>query len=206
MFKMIPENTDVTSLPWITLLTLACGYIGYYIANVGSRDHHKQIDVAFSSLVFGLVAVSIYQLAVDQFSNIYLATASSLFVVIVAGALWKVFGIKLLRSGLRLCRVSFADDVPQAWMSLFDAKAASELSVETKDGTIYLSQNLDNFRKYPNGPCVFGASGDVLLYATSIKKMDGDWEDQSDLYYEDWGVVITYIPATEVKRVRYRRL
>lgn len=206
MLKMIPENADVTNLPWITLVTLACGYIGYYIANVGKRDHHKQIDVAFSSLVFGFLSISVYQLAFEHCGSAPLATVSALFTVILTGAFWGRWGVDYLRRALRITKVSLADDVPQAWQAIFTNRAATELSVETKDGTVYLSQGLESFKKLPNGPCVLGASGDILIYATDIKHPGGNWEEQDDLKHNDWGAVITYIPANEVKRVRFRRL
>jgi len=41
---------------WSTLLLAACGYVAYYIANVGMRDHHKPADITFSILVFAFVA------------------------------------------------------------------------------------------------------------------------------------------------------
>jgi len=47
------DLTKLVNLPWATLLTLASGYAAYYVANVGVRDHHKPVDVTFSTLVFG---------------------------------------------------------------------------------------------------------------------------------------------------------
>lgn len=207
MLKVLPDNADVSNLPWITLVTLACGYIGYYIANVGNRDHHKQIDVAFGSLVFGLIAVSTYQYALSKFEIVATATIGALISVLFAGSIWRLWGIKCLRLALRKMKVSLADDLPQAWRAIFDVTSkATELSVETKNGTIYLSQNLDRFKKLPNGPCVFGSSGDILMYVTDIKPKDGEWEVQDDITYEGWGAVITYIPSSEVTKVRFRRM
>lgn len=44
-------NGDLLNLPWATLVTLASGYIGYFIANVGVNEHHKTRDVTFTMLV-----------------------------------------------------------------------------------------------------------------------------------------------------------
>ncbi|STF36571.1 Uncharacterised protein [Escherichia coli] len=45
-------DVSLLNLPWATLVTLTSGYIGYFIANVGLKDHHKPIEVTFSSLIF----------------------------------------------------------------------------------------------------------------------------------------------------------
>ena len=47
-------DVSLLNLPWATLVTLTSGYIGYFIANVGLKDHHKPIEVTFSSLIYGL--------------------------------------------------------------------------------------------------------------------------------------------------------
>src|SRR5687768_16440560 len=62
MEKILTDPT-ILNWPWATLVTLACGYIGYFIAHVGVRDHHKQIDVAFSTLVFGFVSAFGYDVS-----------------------------------------------------------------------------------------------------------------------------------------------
>ncbi|MCZ5584059.1 hypothetical protein O5621_03670 [Escherichia coli] len=54
-------DVSLLNLPWATLVTLTSGYIGYFIANVGLKDHHKPIEVTFSSLIFGLTAMMAYQ-------------------------------------------------------------------------------------------------------------------------------------------------
>lgn len=47
-------DASLLNLPWPTLVTLACGYIGYFIANVGVKEHHQPVEVTFSTLIFGL--------------------------------------------------------------------------------------------------------------------------------------------------------
>ena len=207
MLNFMTEPTDFSSLPWITLVTLACGYIGYFIANVGSRDHHKQIDVAFSSLVFGLLAASVYHVAMGWKQNEIIATSCAVAVSVLGGAVWSIWGIGLLRYLLRVSGVSFADDTPRAWTDLFTVKnnSATALYVETKNGTVYLSEGLHRFIDLPNGPCVLGSSGDILMYATDTLLPNGSRVSQDDLEIDGWGTAITYIPASEVVRVRLRR-
>lgn len=198
---------DVLNLPWATLVTLACGYMGYFIAHVGVRDHHKQIDVAFSTLVFGFFAAFAYQIGRYIGAGMLISAAFAVVISCVVGALWRTYGRRLLYKILRSGDVSHADDIPSAWLSLFgETKTiATSLSVKTKDGTILLSESLADFSNKPNGPFVFGSNGDVLMYVTDIKELGGKWEKQDDVDYEDWGTVITHIPASEIMRVRLRR-
>ena len=37
----IEMKPELLNLPWVTLLTLACGYAGYYIANAGPSDRSR---------------------------------------------------------------------------------------------------------------------------------------------------------------------
>ncbi|MCZ5585908.1 hypothetical protein O5621_13945 [Escherichia coli] len=70
-------DVSLLNLPWATLVTLTSGYIGYFIANVGLKDHHKPIEVTFSSLIFGLTAMMAYQAVMWAGLNARLATLTS---------------------------------------------------------------------------------------------------------------------------------
>jgi hypothetical protein len=208
MEKILTDPTSLLNLPWATLVTLACGYMGYYIANVGIRDHHKQIDIAFSTLVFGFIAAFSYQVARHFELGILVSSVYAVVDACLAGALWRVAGRRLMRWVLRVGDISHADDVPSAWLSLFEPTSvrATELSVRLKDGTVLLSQDLDRFKNKPNGPFVLGSTGDVLLYVTDTKPAGSDeWVTEDDVDYEDWGSVITHVAASEISRVRFRR-
>jgi hypothetical protein len=209
MEKILTDPNSWLNLPWATLVTFACGYMGYYIANVGVRDHHKQIDIAFSTLVFGFIAAFAYQAARFFGDGPLLASLYSALTACVAGAIWRVAGRKALRSLLRTADISHADDVPSAWLSLFDVRnvRATELSVRLKDGTILLCQDLRRFEDSPNGPFVLGSTGDILMYVTDTKVAGSDtWQSEDDVVYEDWGTVVTHIAASEISRVRLRRI
>jgi hypothetical protein len=203
--KMKPE---LMNLPWATLLTLACGYAGYYIANVGIREHHKAIDVTFSTLVFGFFGAFLYT-AVRLYSaaDILTASAVTFFFAILLGGLWSRFGRAALKACLRKSRTSYSDDLPSAWIALFEASTtASQLSVKLKDGSWIKCENLDLFKGLPNGPCVLGGKGDLLMYVTHFQGKDADeFEACSDTINDYYGSEITYIPATEIVRLDFRR-
>ncbi|MFS1538303.1 MAG: hypothetical protein ACL7BU_05945 [Candidatus Phlomobacter fragariae] len=44
-------DSTLLDLSWATLVTLASGYIRYFIANVGLKEHHKPIDILFTTLI-----------------------------------------------------------------------------------------------------------------------------------------------------------
>jgi hypothetical protein len=199
---------ELVNLPWATLLTLASGYAAYYVANVGVRDHHKPIDVTFSTLVFGFFSAFVYAICRRQYdAGLLTASIVSFASAIVIGALWSLFGRGLLERSLRRSDVSFSDDLPSAWVALFRAKTyASQLSVKLKDGSWLKCENLRVFADHPNGPCVLGAKGDVLMYVTHIKSPDDDdFEACTALTDEVWGDEVTYIPADQIVKIDYRR-
>jgi hypothetical protein len=199
---------DLVNLPWATLLTLACGYAAYYIANVGIREHHKPIDVTFSTLVFGFFSAFAYAL-IRQYTNIdiLIASAATFLVAVLLGGLWSRFGRLALKVALRKSRTSYSDDLPSAWVALFESEFdAMQLSVKLKDGSWVKCNDLRQFAKLPNGPCVLGGKGDVLMYVTHFQDKDAsEFEECSDTVAEYWGAEITYIPATEIARLDYRR-
>lgn len=53
-------ETTLLNLPWQIQFSLASGYAAYLVANTGNREHHQPVDVAFSTLLFGLFATLIY--------------------------------------------------------------------------------------------------------------------------------------------------
>src|SRR5258708_2914180 len=135
------------SLPWAPLLVLASGYAGYYVANVGIREHHKPIDVVFAIIVFAFISAFAYNICREVFEIPLLWSSAITFAsAIVVGALWSLFGRRNFESLLRKSRVSHSDDLPSAWVALFGVrKEATQLSVKIKDGTWLMCDDLSKF-------------------------------------------------------------
>lgn len=199
--------SELLKLPWATLVTLACGYMGYFIAHVGVREHHKAIDVTFSTLVFGFVAAFGYQLAWRQNAGMLVSGLAAAAVACLAGATWSRFGRPALNSAMRASRITLNDDDPAAWQSLFRYRGRTlQLTVALKDGTWLMTENLRDFEGAVDGPCKFGAAGDVLMYVTHVKgPADEDFEAVEGTRNPDWGDEITFIPKDQIVRVRIRR-
>lgn len=199
---------DLVRLPWSTLLTLACGYAAYYVANVGVRDHHKSIDVIFSTLVFGFFsyfAYAIFTLVFDV--SIAWASALTFVVAIVYGSLWSRLGRPFLETAFRRSKVAYSDDLPSAWSALSRSrKVGTQLTIKLKDGSWVKCDNLHTFAALPDGPCTLGMKGDVLIYVTHTQAPDKDEFTAVDGTVDpDWGAEITYLPADQIVRVDLRR-
>ena len=199
---------DLLNLPWATLLTLASGYAGYYVANVGIRDHHKPIDVIFSTLVFGFIATFAYNVCRIFFevSLVWSSVIAFAFAMLV-GAVWSRVGRSALEGLLRKSSISHSDDLPSAWVALFGARlVVSQLAVKLKDGSWLMCDDLSKFSASPNGPCVLGAKGDILMYVTHKQSDIGvAFFPATHPIDSDWGHEITYIPADQIARVDLRR-
>jgi hypothetical protein len=199
---------ELVNLPWATLLTLACGYAGYYIANVGVREHHKTIDITFSTILFGFFSAFLYNaLRTYGSADILTASAASFLFAVLLGGVWSRFGRVALRHALRKSKTSFSDDLPSAWMALFESNhLAMQLTIKLKDGSWIKCEDLRRFVDSPNGPCVLGGKGDVLIYVTHFQDKDsGAFEECKDTIAEYWGAEMTYIPASEIARLDFRR-
>jgi len=200
-------NELATSLSWQTLLTVACGYAAYFVANVGVREHHKTIDVAFSTAVFGFLATFFYQLMLALGVNLLVATIGTFLVAASFGGLWAVLGRQYLDKALRRTGVSHNDDYPSAFDRLITETkvTTTQLSVRLKDGTWLLSENLHECRDLPNGPCVLGRQGDVLMYITHVRKPGQEYEPCDLEGSKEWGHEISYIPADQIARIDLRQ-
>lgn len=210
---MTKEVLELANQSWSALLLIASGYAAYYVANVGIRDHHKPADVTFSTLVFAFVAAFAFYFCKWVLATSLVVSSGATFAfALIAGAAWGAFGRPRFVGFLRATRVSHSDDLPSAWMAIFrERRVARQLSVQLKDGTWLMCADLSKFAASPNGPCVLGAKGDILMYVTDkmtdkLSKRGVGFIPEPDPIDALWGHEITYIPADQIARVilRYR--
>ncbi len=195
---------DFLKLSFALQTALASGYLAYLIAYAGIRQHHTTTDTIFKSFAFGLIATTILTFGYDA---PVLRTLVAIACTVAGGILWRVIGMNLWPALLRDADVSWADDIPTAWLSLIATKTdarVSELTVELTDGRLLSCEDTRDFANSPFGPCIFGLSGDVALYVTSEMKPNGDWFDTEDVSHPSQGDKITYVPASSIKRVELR--
>ncbi|EBN8057064.1 hypothetical protein D0662_08955 [Salmonella enterica] len=201
-------DANLINLPWATLVTLASGYIGYFIANVGLKDHHKPIDITFSTLIFGLFAAMVYQAFIWKGYGEYLATFTAVTAALISGACWRKYLRKLMYLILRKLDISWSDSTSSAWQRMFDQRGyyVSQVYVTLKNGTVLLSEAPGNFEGLPCGAFVLGNEKDILLYVTHEKAPGSiEWVKCKDVILEEWGALSTYIPKDQIARVDIRR-
>lgn len=199
---------ELSTVPWALLLAFVCGYAGYYVANTGNREHHKKLDITFSMIFFGFLGSFIYEASRRWLSSdILLNSLAAVIGAICIGGLWRIYGRQLLLQTLRRTGVSHSDDIPSAWRALFEIKDhdGTQLSVRLKDGTWLQCDDLGRFQGSPNGPCTLGATGDILMYVTDTRELHGKSVPNEAVEFDQWGTEITYIPASEIGRVDFRR-
>jgi hypothetical protein len=201
-------KAEILKMPWGAMIVFAFGYAGYGIANIGARDHHKTIEVILSTLFFGYCALFAYEywtIALD--GTDWIGSIIAFLVAVVLGAVWGVWVRGWVEALIRFLGVSYADNLPSAWNALLVEKTiGTQLTVQLKDGSWIKCESLSDFANKPNGPCVFGAKGDLLMYATHRQlATDDDFQKTDSAVDAVWGNEITYIPADQITRVDYRR-
>ena len=195
---------ELIDLSWQLQLALGSGYLAYLISYAGVRDHHTAADAVFRAIAFGLIANIL--LAWDPFSqpgNIACAFLATIF----AGALWRWRIGRWARYVLRWSNISWADDIPTAWLSITalstDARP-TQIAVELLDGRILLCEDTRPFADAPHGPYTLGLDGSAAIYVTAEMRPNGEWIEKQDARHETEGDLITYIPAPQIKRVDFR--
>lgn len=206
------ELIGVINAPWTTILMLASGYAAYFVAHVGVREHHQSIDQVFRVVFYGFWGMFAYAVAISSGLGMLSASAICMAFSVALGAAWRRLGKSLLGKIFRATRISMSDDIPTAWAALSDVGEdvnVSQLKVRLVDGTMMFCRDLSVFRQAPNGPCVLGGKGDVLMYVTDIGKKNAKnrtvWTPVSGVHDEYYGYSMTYIPREQVARVELRR-
>lgn len=208
---MFDTAIQLTELPWATVLTLAAGYCGYFIAHQGNRSHHQAADVTFGTLAFGFWGLMTFQmlLATERFNVGAVGASVGGFVASIAlGAAWSSIGRRAADWALREIGATLSDDCPSAWAALGRDPDVNtnQISVKLINGDIYLSDDLRKFQGMPNGPCTIGGAGDVIMYVTHIQYANTDAFIEIDAGdVDEWGHEATYIPRDQIARLEVRQ-
>lgn len=203
-------ETTLLSLPWQVQLSLASGYAAYHVANVGARLHHKTVDVAFSTLLFGSCATVIYNIIVwtkpDSFQIAIVSAIAAFVLTTLLGAVWRKWGRPFLKTLLRKFEVSFSDDDPSvlATLSMDTAHRMSQIAVKLDDGTWLRCDNTEDFAASPFGPCMIGQNGDVALYLTHVDSANGAEKELVSTKDNDFGDRLSYVPASRITQINVR--
>ncbi|EAO8388446.1 hypothetical protein C6J21_001393 [Salmonella enterica subsp. enterica serovar Thompson] len=205
-------DASLIDLPWATLVTLASGYIGYFIANVGLKDHHKAIDITFATLVFSLLPTLAYALVLLTCTSLlatYISTVSAVVIAVATGAFWRKKGRKWMYLLLRKYNISWSDSTSSAWQQMFGMTdyVVTEVIVILKDGSELRSLLPGDFEAEPNGSFALGTNGDVIIYATHHRlSASKNWVEYPDVNDATLGALATWIPSGQIASLKLRRV
>jgi hypothetical protein len=200
----MPKPSDILDLTLAVQVALGSGYVAYLISYSGLRQHHSNADIFFRTLAFGLVATGI--MTWTWFIT-PVQVVCAIAATITAGAFWRIWGMGWTSAVLRRGDVSWADDIPTAWLSVTATRTdrkLSQIAVEMSDGRVLLCADTRAFESAPSGPCVLGLSGDIVLYVTDEKRPNDEWFQPDRIRDPEYGANLTYVPASQIKRVELR--
>lgn len=200
-------NQEILSLPWAIQVALGSGYAAYLFAYVGIRDNHKTIDTAFIAITFGLVASIVLTISSKWLLPIP-AGCLAFLCTIAAGALWRRYGRKILRSILRCFDISWSDDAPSSLATIqHDTETyVSQISVQLIDGSWLRCDDTRQFSSAPFGPCVIGQDGSVSLYLTHTNDPTGAVKQVTTTSDPNFGDRISYVPASQIRQINLRHI
>ena len=200
-------DAALLNLPWETLITLTCGYIGYFVANVGINDGHKVTEITFSTLIFGMFSAMVYHASIWAGVNSWTATFPAVAYAFASGAYWRKYARKWMYAFLRKLDISWSDSASSARLSMFEHTdyRVTEVFVHLKDGSVLHSCLPGDYEDFPAGPFTLGNNGDITLYVTQRKrKVDDKWVKCDGVTKEEWGTLATWIPQEQIARIDIR--
>jgi hypothetical protein len=196
-------NPELLKVPVAIQIALAAGYLAYLVAYAGIRQHHTAADATFKSIIFSTAtsAVLLWKPFVP-----YVNEAVAVLAALACGLVWRSVGIKASQSVLRSTGISWADDVPNAWLTITALRTdlrPSQIAVDIEGGRTLCCDDTTVFADAPYGPCVYGLDGSIAFYVTAERRPDGRWTEHTDIRTTQ-GDRLTYVPASAIKRVEIR--
>ncbi|MBB3345968.1 hypothetical protein [Sphingomonas sp. BK069] len=198
-------GSELFALSFAVQLALGAGYLAYLIAYAGIRQHHTTADAIFKSFAFGVPASAMMTYG---YQTPVLTSLIAFALTISAGVCWRWFGMNAWAALARNAKISWADDIPSAWISITaqaTGAAPSQVIVEMIDGRVLMCDDTRDFENAYQGPVTLGLIGDIALYVTSEERPDGKWFDKTDVIHAE-GDLLTYVPVAQIKRVELRYL
>lgn len=209
---------DLVDLSLSIQVLLVAGYIGCRINLSGTYSTHKDIDIIFQTLVFGVCAnfitLYIFDLAITQkymnklgisASRDYVSGAFVLIVAISIAVAWKIRARDLCVKVLNKSRITHENFYPTSLHHIIFGNKINNwmyLSVICKDGSVIESAFGNIPKELPFYPCDIDADGNIAVYATYYTRPDGTEVDLGETRFRNalGYPQITYIPSSEISR------
>lgn len=203
---MLGDVHSVLNLPLETLVVLAVGYMGYWIASVGNLAQHRSVQIVFSSLIFAavtkLLILWITAAGLTTLPSILLASV----LVVALATVWRAMGYALFLKLFRRLNISWSDGKRTVWdtVRLGTKYRVSQLVVRKVDGSQFMCDDMQQFSNSPHGPVLYGEDGSIGLYVTDFRRKPGDEWTEVDPKEKNWGDFFTVIPANQISDVKLR--
>lgn len=199
--------TELLNLSWTIQASLVAGYAAYFIAYVGLRHTHRQIDTLFIAINFSLIAAGlIWTLQETTAFPPVIIVPSAIATTCAVAFLWRKWGRSFLEKILRKANVSWVNDDPSALLTLSTNTEfhLTQIAVLLDDGTWLNCDDATQFENAPFGPCLIGPTGDLALYLTHDEPPGAARRTLKTVRDESYGDRITYVPANRIRQITLR--
>jgi hypothetical protein len=206
-------DEKLLNLPFYIQLSLGSGYLAYLVAYAGIRQHHTPSEVVFRSIAFGMAATAVMlwapeaPAALNNWKHPFWRPSSALVATVTIGAFWRWRGMQWSRALLRRLNVSWTDDIPTAWLSITATEtniSPTQIVVDLDSGRTLMCDDTRLFTGAPFAPCIYGLDGSLAFYVTAERPAGGEWVERTEIRHDIEGDMLTYVPASAIKRVQLR--
>lgn len=189
-------------LPIYLQVSLGSGFLAYAIAYHGRRKNEKTVDLLFGTIAFSLPGLLLWSLL----SEIKFATPQSVFMVIslniLLGVLWRKWGKRMWYKLMNQTRISNDEGISNTWQRIIQDTTITptQIFVTLKNGKQLSCDNIPLYNNVAIPGWTIDDDGNIGMYVSDL-----DGEDLSALISDnEWGDLITYIPASEIHAVDFR--
>lgn len=189
-------------------LALGAGYLGYLAAYTGVRAHHQQIDIAFLTVAFGLIATVTSSYIPPDCELLRILAACLLSVI--AGLVWRKWVKGWVRKLLKLGGFAYTDDDPSVLTTIAadTLHNVSQVKLVKTDGSELVCNDTAMFADAAIAPFIYGADGSVAMYVTHSYRRAANGEMlesvRTKTRNKDWGDNMTIVPASSVRQLELR--
>ena len=200
------ELKDLATLPEQLQVIFVSGYLGYSIAYSGFRENERKEDLFYGVLSFGIFGFAIYDLSSPYFESFAIPGLLALLTSVGVAMLWRKYVKRWFFKMLHKAAISNEDGIPTVWSRITQDTtiAPRQLTVELKDGSKYICDDVDSFATAPIPMYYTDSAGNIAMHVTHKAKKDEAETPVAAVRHDSWGDRITYIPAKDIATIDFR--
>ena len=200
------ELKDLATLPEQLQVILVSGYLGYSIAYAGFRDKEQKDVLFYGILSFGIFGFIFYDCVRKAYDSFLIPGLGALLTSVLVALFWRKYGKRWFFKMLHKAAISNEDGIPTVWSRITQDTtiAPRQLTVELKDGSKYICDDVDSFATAPIPMYYTDSEGNIAMHVTHKAKKDEAETPVAVVRHESWGDRITYIPAKDIATIDFR--